>query len=226
MNVQFSVECLNVGVMCTIGPRRFSGFFETLGQSHPQIEVTLHDVTAAMIPELLLSGSLDCMFCAHAAKHDQRFNSVDLFSESMVIAFADGHRFGDFEIVPLAEVAKEPYLDRLHCEFRDDFMNFTKGSGLTLDIALRSEREDWALRSEREDWILEPLRSGIGVCGMPTNSVILDAVNHRPVSELVNVRNLELVMTADTTNSFALAAFRDAAAHFDWDEAGSTPAAA
>ena len=77
-----------------------------------------------------------------AAKLDQRFQVLDLFGETMVVAFASGHRFGDFDEVSLTEIVKEPYLDRLHCEFRDDFLAFTKGSGLELDVVMRSERED------------------------------------------------------------------------------------
>ena len=125
----------------------------------------------------------------------------------MVVAFADGHRFSELETVPLSEIAKESYLDRLHCEFSDDFLDFTKGSGLTLNIALRSEREDW---------ILELLRASLGVCVMPTNSIILDAVDHRPVRDLDNIRNLELVMSAEAAELSMLAAFRDTAAAFDW----------
>ena len=108
-------EPLNVGVMCTIGPRRFSTFLENLRETDPHIEVTLHDVTPPVIPHLLLSGSLDCVFCAREAKHDQRFEAIDLFNEHMVVAFADGHRFAEMESVALEEIAKEPYLDRLHC---------------------------------------------------------------------------------------------------------------
>lgn len=200
-------EPLNVGVMCTIGPRRFSKFLNALRDNHPQIEVTLHDVTSMVIPELLLSGSLDCVFAARGPQHDQRFQTIALFTEPMVVAFADGHRFGDLETVPLEDVAKEPYLDRLHCEFRDDFLNFTKGSGLQLDVALRSEREDW---------ILELLKAGLGVCVMPANSVILNAVDHRPVSDLTQRRNIELVTMDTADTSPALTDFREAASAFDW----------
>jgi DNA-binding transcriptional LysR family regulator len=202
-----TIEQLNIGVMCTIGPRKFSRFLGALRETHPHIEVTLHDVTPAVIPELLLSGGIDCVFCARAEKHDQRFQALDLYDEAMMVAFANGHRFGDLEVVSLTEIVKEPYLDRLHCEFRDDFMAFTKGSGLDLKVALRSEREDW---------ILELVKLGLGVCVMPENSVILSAVNHRPISELTKMRKLELVMTTNATLSPALAALRDAAAEFDW----------
>ncbi len=203
-----SSEPLNVGVMCTIGPRRFSRFLETLRNDHPHIEVTLHDVTAAVIPQLLLSGGLDCVFCARAAQHDQRFQVVDLFEEHLVVAFAEGHRFGDLAAVPLAEIAREPYLDRLHCEFRDDFLEFTKGSGLELDVALRSEREDW---------ILELLEKGLGVSIMPANSAPSSPLAHRPISDLPSLRKLELLMTVNATVSSALTVFRDAATAFDWD---------
>ena len=125
----------------------------------------------------------------------------------MVVAFADGHRFSALEAVSLEEIAQEPYLDRLHCEFRDDFMSFTKGRGLDLKVVLRSEREDW---------ILELLKRGLGVCIVPANSINLQAVDNRPISDLTSLRDLELVMTANATASPALETFRDAAISFDW----------
>ena len=204
-----TVETLNVGVMCTIGPRPFSRFLEVFRAGHPCIEVTLHDVILSVIPELLLNNSLDCVFCARAGKNDLRFQTVDLFQEKMVVAFADGHRFGDLEAVPLAEIATEPYLDRLHCEFRDDFLNRTKASGLELNVALRCEREDW---------ILELVQNGPGVSVMPESSaIILNTMAHRPISDLPNMRKLELVMAGNATMSATLTAFRDAAQTFDWE---------
>ncbi len=201
------VEILDIGVMCTIGPRRFGRFLQTFLIEFPRIRVTLHDVTAAIIPELLLSGALDCVFCARDVKHDQRFQAVNLFEERMVVAFANGHRFSDFDAVPLADVAGEPYLDRLHCEFRDEFIDFTRASGLDLNITLRSEREDW---------ILDLINSGMGVAVLPESSVVLDKVVHRPISDMASLRKLELVMTASGTVSPALREFQAAAEEFDW----------
>lgn len=202
-----TIQHLNVGVMCTIGPRQFGRFLASFVNDHPKVEVTLHDVIPAVIPDLLLSGSLDCVFCARSAKHDQRFLALDLYSESMVVAFAAGHPFSDLSEVPLEKIANEPYLDRLHCEFRDDFLNFTKGSGLELNVVLGSEREDW---------ILEMLSEGAGVSVIPENSIVLDRVEHRPISDLPHLRNLELVMMENATTSPGLVAFREAAMTFEW----------
>jgi LysR family hydrogen peroxide-inducible transcriptional activator len=202
------IENLNVGVMCTIGPHRFSRFLQTFRTDNPDIEVTLHDVIETVIPELLLSGNMDCIICARAENHDQRFQAINLFKENMVVAFADGHRFNEFETVSLAELTKEPYLDRLHCEFRDDFLSITKASGLELNVAIRSEREDW---------ILEFIQDGLGVSVLPASSIVLNTVKHRPVSELSDMRKLELVMIDNATALPTLIAFRDAAKGFNWE---------
>ena len=205
---QITTDRLDVGVMCTIGPHRFSRFLEAFREDNPNIEVTLHDVVAPRIPDLLLSGALDCVFCGRSNEHDQRFESVELFKEHLAVAFADGHRFGALDAVPLSEVAEEPYLDRLHCEFRDDFLKFTKASGLVLNVVLRSEREDW---------ILELVHNGMGVSVLPKSSFVPSTVTHRPIRDLDRTRMLELVMTANTTAPAAIV-FRDAAEQFDWEQ--------
>ena len=204
------VERLDVGVMCTIGPNRFIPFLESFRARHPHIEVILHDVVGSRIPDLLLSNGFDCALCGRSAKHDQRFQAVELFSENLAVAFAKGHRFEELEAVPLEEIAKEPYLDRLHCEFRDDFLSFTKASGLSLNIALRSEREDW---------ILKAIQRNMGVCVMAASSVLSNFVSYRPVCDLSGLRKLELVFTTNATSSPALMTFLDAAKDFDWEEA-------
>jgi len=201
------IERLNIGVMCTIGPHRFSNFLHNFRVANPNIEITLHDVTASSIPELLLAKKLDCAICARNAQHDTRFQAIELYSETMVVAFSTGHRFADFDEVHLAQVANEPYLDRLHCEFRDDFLSFTKASGLELNIVLRSEREDW---------ILDMLQNGTGISVLPTSSVMLNMVAHKKISDLPNLRRLELVLTRSEPVSSALAVFRDAACSENW----------
>jgi LysR family hydrogen peroxide-inducible transcriptional activator len=202
-----TIKNLNVGVMCTIGPHRFSRFLKSFCANHPAIDVTLHDVVEKVIPELLLSGKLDCVICARAANNDRRFQVVRLFEENMVVAFSDGHHFDNLATVTLAEIAKETYLDRLHCEFRDDFLDFTKSKGLELNLALSSEREDW---------ILELIHHGLGVSVLPASSAALNTLAHRPISDLTDMRKLELVMTNNVTVTPMLSAFRDAAKNFNW----------
>ena len=202
------LQRLNVGIMCTIGPSRFSRFIRHFSEENAMVELTLHDVEPSVIAELLLGGGLDCVFCARAHEHDPRFEAVDLFEERLVVAFGHKHRFRDLETISLADVARETYLDRLHCEFRDEFFSFTRASGLALRVGVRSEREDW---------ILELIHDGLGVSIMPASSPLVNTVAHRPIADLPNLRRLELVMTRSATVSPALVAFRDSARSFNWE---------
>jgi len=202
-----STTHIDVGIMCTIGPDRFSRFFDTFRTKYPNIEITLHDVVGARLPEILLSGALSCVFCARTAEHDARFQAVDLFNEQMAVAFAPDHKFASYDSVTLSQIANEPYLDRLHCEFRDDFLKFTKASGLTLNVVLRSEREDW---------ILELVGCGMGVSVMPISMIDPNKMNYRPISDMKKLRQLELVLSNDEAIASELAHFRDEAQNFDW----------
>ena len=200
-------ENLNIGVMCKIGPKFFSQFLKSFHTIHPHIDVTLHDITTTAVPELLLTGSLDCIFCARIEKLDQRFEIIDLLEEKMVVAFSNDHHFNSLETVSLAEISSELYLDRLHCEFRDDFLNFTKARGLSLNVAVSSEREDW---------ILDLITRGLGVSVIPKSSAELKSVANRPISDMTDLRKLKLVLFKSTSPTPALSAFRNAALEFQW----------
>lgn len=197
---------LDIGVMCTIGPSRFHSFLQHFQSDHPKVEITLHDIVAAHVEELLLGGSLDCVLCIRDTDHDIRFGCIDLFEEPMVVAFPKDHRFGTYQSVPTREIAKEPYLDRLHCEYREDFMLLTRASGLELDVILRSEREDW---------ILDFLLKGMGVSVVPESSVTSKRIDYRPVEGMTSRRKLKLLYTKSAATQ-QMAAFSQAAQSYSW----------
>jgi len=108
----------------------------------------------------------------------------------------------------LDEIAKEPYLDRLHCEFRDEFLSFTRSRGIDLNAIVRSEREDW---------VLELISKSQGVSVLPLSSATATSVAHRQIADMTSVRTVELVVTADTPRLPAQRAFLDAAKSFCWN---------
>ena len=199
---------LEIGVMCTINAHRFVEFLDEFHKRHPHIDFSIHNVTGPAISDLLLKGQLDCVFCARAQVLDQRFQGLRLFDEDMVVAFSKPHRFNQLETVSVLELANEPYLDRLHCEFRDDFLDLTKSSGATLNVILSSEREDW---------IAEFIRNGTGVSVIPESTAQSSQLPCRRVSELRNKRVVELVMTEQSAATIpALTTFQQCAIEFDW----------
>jgi DNA-binding transcriptional LysR family regulator len=202
-----TVQKLDIGVMCTIGPQRFSTFMAAFLAAHPGLEFALHDVTPAIIDDLLLSGNLDCVLCARSAQHDVRFQARELFTENMVVTFAGDHRFSDMSEVSLEDISSERYLDRLHCELREEILTYAKGRGIELKVAVHSEREDW---------IVKLVNSGAGVSILPHSLAAANNLQHRPLRDFDRRRHVEVVMTGGAAASPALSGLFDALRDFEW----------
>lgn len=164
---------LNIGLMCTIGPRIISPFLDDFRRSNHHINLHLHDVTPGSIPDLLLTGAIDGAFCARHSERHERLDYVPLFRETMVVAFGNGHQFERTSTVTLTEIADEPYVDRLHCEFRDEINALCAQEELVLDVVFNSQREDW---------IQSMISENVGVSILPEYSLISSGLKCRPLT--------------------------------------------
>jgi DNA-binding transcriptional LysR family regulator len=198
---------LNIGVMCTIGPRVLGGMIDAFQIAHPMVSILLHDVAPLSIPDLLLSGALDGVFCArHGPPHPQ-LRYVDLFEEAMVIAFPPGHAFAEMDAVPLREIAGQRYVERLHCEFRQEVLALYKEENLKLDVVFQSQREDW---------IQSLVRDGMGVCAIPRYSLLRPELGHRPIVDPVLSRKVELAVVDQAQATPALEMLIEQARTHTW----------
>lgn len=177
------VSPLSIGLMCTVGPRLLTGMLDAFQTQHPMVSLELHDVTPATIPDLLLSGSLDCVFCASHGPPHSRLRYVALYEEVMVIAFPKGHAFAELSAVPLRTVAEQRYVDRLHCEFRQEFLEFCDCEHVELNVVFQSQREDW---------IQSLIRDGVGVSVIPQFSLLSPELDSRPIIDPPLSRRVEL----------------------------------
>ena len=174
---------------------------------HPHARLLFHDVKTASIEELLLSGAIDGAFAArHSDKHP-RLDYTELYSEAMVVAFPEGHEFSKLKAVPLATIACQRYVDRLHCEFRSAFLAFAEDKQIDLNVAFNSEREDW---------IQDMIREGMGVSVVPEFSLIAPMLENRPVSDPVLNRHVEFVTVHGGAKGPALRALIQKASRFRW----------
>lgn len=205
--VSGDVAELNIGVMCTIGPRVVAGMLNTFQMCHPMVSIVLHDVTPGSIADMLLTGGLDAVFCSRFGPAHSRLRYVNLFEEPMVVAFPPGHEFEGYESVMLADIVKQRYVERLHCEFRE----------LTHDVSSQHELElDVAFRSEREDWVQSLVRDGVGVSIIPRYSLLHSELDHRPIEDPGMTRMVELAIVNDAEVPSALERLIDAAITHEW----------
>lgn len=198
---------LDIGVMCTIGPRVLPRLLETFRKRHPMTSIVLHDVLPTAIPDLLLTGTLDGVFCARHGPPHPLLHSVSLFEETMVIAFPDNHEFSQRDYVSLNDITKQDYIDRLHCEFREEVNESFNQQNLQLEVVFRSEREDW---------IQSLVRDGMGVTCIPRYSLLQPELDHRPIIDPVLVRTVEFTIAKNANRSPALNMLMEEMTNYDW----------
>ena len=105
--LSLEVAPLNVGIMCTIGPTHTIPFLSEFQLLHPGVELSLHDITPNNMTEGLLSGIVDCVLLGLPVPLHDRFDSVKLFEERMVVVFPSDHRYKAMKSVPLNELTDE-----------------------------------------------------------------------------------------------------------------------
>lgn len=200
---------LNVGIMCTIGPDVLSAFLDDFKSRHHDVLLILHDIGPEALPELLLTGALDCAFIGlHGNRSFTEISTHALFEEDMVVAFSNGHRFADKPEVTLFDVAEEIYVDRLKCEVRQPFFDFMAQHDLNLKVACSSQREDW---------IQELVIRGVGVSVMPRFSITTDRVGWRTLTgPLSKNRQIKIARANNASSQASANAFFTEATEFHW----------
>jgi DNA-binding transcriptional LysR family regulator len=192
----------NLGIMCTIGPTRFTGLLGHFSHRFPDTMLQLTEGTPPELLESLDSGAIDIALMASADGYPPRFRAEPLYSERFLIAFPPGHRFEKMAAIPIAAINGENYLRRLNCEYRGHLSELAEACGADTHLGFASEREDW---------IQNMVAAGMGICFIPEFSAIVPGIMTRPVSDPAVSREVAIVSLAAKTLPEAAGKFIDAA---------------
>lgn len=200
---------VTLGIMCTIGPTRFTGLLGALKKNHPGIQLRLIEGVPAQLNEQLANGEIDVAIMSDPQGANERFDKQALYSERFVLAAPVGHRFEAMSEVPIAEVQGENYLRRLNCEYRDHLKALCDERNVGVHVCYASEREDW---------IQNMVASGLGICFIPEFSAVLPGIVTRPVVEPEVYRDISLVTVCGRRYSPAVATFLRMVREYRWTE--------
>lgn len=198
---------LNLGVMYTIGPMRFVGFLNQFRITHPGIELTMVDTVPQRLIDMLIKGELDVAMMSCSAGFEPPLQAVCLYEERFMVACSQSHSFARKNVVSMAEMNGQTYLQRINCEYLD----VLRGKLTECDVDI--ER---SYRSEREDWIQTMVVAGMGVCFLPEYSATLPGLVLRPVVSPLVKREVCLVTVAGRRWSSPVAALVKAVRSYDW----------
>jgi LysR family transcriptional regulator, hydrogen peroxide-inducible genes activator len=202
---------VRMGVMCTIGPTRLISFFKRQRRELPSVEMAITDAPGRDIIRLLMEGELDVGLVA-LPHLPERFDRQLLYRERYTVAFYPGHRFERMDVVPLKELDREDYLNRLNCEYPDHF------DALGIPDPAANVRICYA--TEREDWIQAMILAGLGCAVMPEFLPILPGIATRPLVEPDLSRDIVLVTVAGRRFSPGLKALVELTRRHDWGRVG------
>jgi LysR family hydrogen peroxide-inducible transcriptional activator len=200
---------VKVGIMCTIGPRRFTGLLTDFNRRHKGVQLQLIEGVPAKLSELLESGEIDVAVMSTSESFPERFDVTPLFRERFMLAFPAGHRLAEYDAVPIAAIDGEIYLKRVNCEYWDHLSKLCDERGVrVLD----------SYSSEREDWIQNLVAGGLGICFIPEYSAVIPGLQVRPVAEPEVAREVCLVTVAGRRFSPAVLTFVNAVKSYGWAE--------
>jgi DNA-binding transcriptional LysR family regulator len=115
------------------------------------------------------------------------------------------------------EIPKQRYVDRLHCEFRQEFLEFCEDESVELQFVFQSQREDW---------IQSLIRDGVGVSVIPRFSLLRPELDYRPVTAPALSRRVEFAVIDKAELTPALEMLIEHASNHDWPVSGHTISAA
>jgi DNA-binding transcriptional LysR family regulator len=200
-------ENLTLGIVNTIAPALITGFVAHALRQMPMLELVLQPITRDEGLERLLSGQIDGCFCTDATAGNNKIATVEMFSERLLLAMAQGHSLANQDSVSLADLSEQPYLDRLQCEFRSRVQSHLQERSIIMVPRLRSEREDL---------IQQAVLEGAGVCMLPERSAIVGGLILRPVETLDLSRTVAFQSISGSGTASAMRQLRVLIERYEW----------
>jgi LysR family transcriptional regulator, hydrogen peroxide-inducible genes activator len=198
---------VTLGIMCTIGPTRFTGLLADLRSRYPGVTLRLVEGVPERLSRQLEAGELDIAIMAAGEGFPERLDIETLYRERFLVAFPAGHRFEKMEEVPIAAVDGETYLLRANCEYDGKLSAILRSCEAGVNVAYASEREDW---------IQNRVAGGLGICFIPEFSAVAPGLLTRPVIDPEVWRDICLVSMSGRRHSPAVASFLKAVRAHDW----------
>lgn len=201
---------ISIGIASTLAPRIFSPFWTHVLRELPSVEIQFHPLLPGESEIEVLSGKYDICLLNNPPAANFKLTVLPLFQEKLRLAVPRSHHLVECAEVSQEQMMAEPYLDRLHCEFRSQLIKHF----MDRNIVMRPR-----LQSEKEDWVQQMVADGAGVCTLPEHSVIAEGIVLRAVSGLTLQRDVCMVAISGSGNPREVRQILGLAESFDWKAA-------
>ena len=198
---------INIGVASTIAPRVFAKFWALVLKELPEVELLLHPLNPGEAEAEVLSGKYDMCLLTNPPEPNFKLTIQPLFQERLRLALASHHPLSGTDEITPEQMMEQPYIDRMHCEFRTQLIKHF----MDRNIVMRPR-----FQSEREDWVQQMVAQGAGVCSLPEHSAIVDGIVLRAVKGLTLSRNISMVAVSGSANPREVRVILGLSKDFNW----------
>ena len=198
---------INIGVASTIAPRVFAKFWALVLKELPEVERLLHPLNPGEAEAEVLSGKYDMCLLTNPPEPNFKLTIQPLFQERLRLALASHHPLAGTDEITPEQMMEQPYIDRMHCEFRTQLIKHF----MDRNIVMRPR-----FQSEREDWVQQMVAQGAGVCSLPEHSAIVDGIVLRAVKGLTLSRNISMVAVSGSANPREVRVILGLSKDFNW----------
>lgn len=198
---------INIGVASTIAPRVFAKFWALVLKELPEVELLLHPLNPGEAEAEVLSGKYDMCLLTNPPEPNFKLTIQPLFQERLRLALASHHPLAGTDEITPEQMMEQPYIDRMHCEFRTQLIKHF----MDRNIVMRPR-----FQSEREDWVQQMVAQGAGVCSLPEHSAIVDEIVLRAVKGLTLSRNISMVAVSGSANPREVRVILGLSKDFNW----------
>jgi LysR family transcriptional regulator, hydrogen peroxide-inducible genes activator len=203
---------LKLGMMCTIGPRRFVPFLQAFRERHPKVRLVVKDGSNQELQNSLAQGELDVAVYGQPGPIDDRFHARRLYDERFVIGVGPGHPFDQQNVVCALDLDGQHYINRLQCEFFDHARELFRERGAKTVIVFRSDRDDW---------VQSMVLAGLGFTFIPEYAVTMPGLRIRPLIDPEITRTIQVVTVRGRPHVPAIGAFVREVLAFPWANVSS-----
>jgi DNA-binding transcriptional LysR family regulator len=201
---------LKLGMMCTIGPRRFVPFLQAFRERHPKVNLIVMDGSGSELQERLAQGELDIAVYGQPEEIDERLHAQRLYDERFVIGVGPSHPFGKQNAVRVKDLHDQAYVNRLKCEYFGHAGRIFRENGAKTRIVYRSDRDDW---------VQSMVLAGFGFTFIPEYAVTMPGLRVRPLIDPEISRTVQVVTVRGRPHLPAVGAFVREILAFPWANA-------
>lgn len=148
---------LKLGVICTFRISSICNLVSRFRAQYPQVAIELRDGHIDEINCWLEEGEIDLALTVLKGNESPKI-VLNLFEQDLRLAVAETHPFAQRNIIPLAELDGQPYIQRINCEFWRESPHVYKSAGVQPHIVYLASQEEW---------VIHLVRAGLGISVMP-----------------------------------------------------------